>query len=48
MGDTNLISSSAQLLNAIAWPVVALSGGLFFNSDNKALLSQIRKGGGRV
>ncbi len=46
MGDTNLISSSAQLLNAIAWPVVALSGGLFFKSEIKALLSRIRKGGG--
>lgn len=46
MGDPILLSSSAQLLNAIAWPLVALSGGLFFKSDIKALLGRIRKGAG--
>jgi hypothetical protein len=46
MGETGIVSSIAQLLNAIAWPSVAIAAGLFFKTEIRALFSRIRKGAG--
>ena len=38
MGATGLISSIAQLLNAIAWPFVAIVAGLFFRIEIRSTI----------
>ncbi len=46
MSGPELLGGIVQLLNAIAWPLVALAAGLVFKKEIRALLGRVRKGAG--
>jgi hypothetical protein len=46
MAASEVISSIAQILGAIAWPATAVAGGVVFRSELRALLGRVRKGPG--